>query len=108
VLSDLTCNDLERSFQGHVDLNGRIPGERYMLGPRIALTADRKLYAGNPMVLSDLTWDDFERLFQGHMDLNMRIPGERCMLGSQIASTADSRPYTGESNGAIRFVLQSL
>jgi len=54
MLSDLTCDDLERSLQGHVGLNGPIPWKRCMLGSWIALTADRKPYADNPMVLSDL------------------------------------------------------
>jgi len=74
VLSDLTCYDIERSFQGHVGLNGLIPWKRCMLGPRFALTADSKPYTGNPMVLSDLTCDDLERSFHGHMGLNGLIP----------------------------------
>jgi len=41
VLSDLTCDDIERSVQGHVGVNWLIPWKRCMLGPRIALTADR-------------------------------------------------------------------
>jgi len=40
-----------------------------MLGPWIALTADRKPYAGNPMVLSDLTCNVLGRSFQGHLGL---------------------------------------
>jgi len=69
LLSDLTFDDLERSLQGHVDLNGPISLEWCVLGPRIVLTADRKPYADNLMVLSDLTCYDLERSLQGHMGL---------------------------------------
>jgi len=55
VLSDMTYDDLERSYQGHAGVNGLIPWKQCVLGPRIALTADSKPYAENPMVLSDLT-----------------------------------------------------
>jgi len=41
-LSYLTCDYLDRSFQGHVGLNGLIPWKRCRLGPRIALTVDSK------------------------------------------------------------------
>jgi len=43
-LSYLTCDDLGRSFQGHVGLNELIPWKRCRLGPRIALTVDSKPY----------------------------------------------------------------
>jgi len=52
VLSYMTYDDIERSDQGQTDEHGRIPWEGCMLGPRIALAADRKPYAENPMVLT--------------------------------------------------------
>jgi len=42
VLSYLTFDDLGRSLQGHVYLNGPIPLKRCVLGPWIVLTADTK------------------------------------------------------------------
>ena len=73
VLSDLTYDDLERSYQGHTGINQPIPWKRCMLSPWIVLTADRKPYTGNPMVLLDLTYDDLERSYQGHVGLNRPI-----------------------------------
>jgi len=64
-----------------------------MLGPQIALTADRKPYAGTRMVLSDLTCGDLEKSLEGHMGLNGLIPWKRCMFGPRIALTADRKRY---------------
>ena len=94
LLSDLTCDDLERSFQGHVGLNGPIPWKRCMLGPWIVLTADRKPYSGNPMVVSDMIYGDLGRSYLGQAGLNQPIPWKWCVLGPWIVLTADRKPYT--------------
>jgi len=62
VLSDITYDDLERSYQGHAGVNGLIPWKRCVLGPWIVLTADMKPYAENPMVISDLTSQNKRRM----------------------------------------------
>ena len=80
------------------------------------MTADRKPYAGNPVVLLDLTYKDLERSYQGHAIQNGPVPSTFKIYGElnihrievlpgedqQNKLTADSMVYMYRLAGSYR------
>ena len=69
-MSDLTYDDLERSYRGHVVFQQAVSWKRCTLDKNLQWGAYRKSYPYYTVVMSDLTYDDLERSHRGHVVFN--------------------------------------